>query len=231
LAFNHIIPSFATLYESLLGGINQLNPITRSLVIVGEFFRDWFFFVFIFVVVALTSYLILRKKTETLKEMEGWLLMRIPLVNRYVLFSNVYSWLTTLLLLLDAGSKDPVETVREASKTVENRELRNACFRAVEFMETKAFPDIQDAMAEAHPCFGRSSVLFRVLKQYFTKTGNVKEIDQFAEEVRKKMRAQQETLLNLVEPVVLCICAPITLWIVLGLYLPLFELIGKFGAK
>lgn len=232
LAFNHIVPKFAELYAALLGGRAQLNLVTQSLIWVAEFFRDWFLLVAGFSISFTIAYVILRRKTAFIREFESMVALQLPVIEKYVVQTSAFNWLTTIWILKDSGGMGSLTSqMEEAARSIENRTLRKAAFEAAKIVENDKEAYAFDAMAKSTEYFGRASTIYRVQYQYWKNTGNTNELEAFLIELRKDLRSTQDALLALVEPVMLCIAAPITLWIVLGLYLPLFELVGKFASK
>jgi type II secretory pathway component PulF len=234
LAFNYVIPQFSGLYESLLGK-NDLNAITRSLIGTAEIVRDWWWLM----LPALSGGIVLYHKARTafpaVRETESRVAMRIPLLNRYVVQQAAFNWLGLLITLREAANESAnfsiVKCMEYAADSIENLELKAAARRAASLLECNEAPSCHDAMAMAHPCFSPASAIHGFLKEYFETTGMVENLEHYLRELKTDMRLSRDALLDCIDPCVLTVGGGLTLWILLGLYLPLFELIGKMSSR
>lgn len=234
LAFNYIIPQFSGLYESLLGK-NELNVVTRSLIAAAEIVRDWWWALLPTLSGAIVLYHRARRTVPAVREAESYCAMRIPLLNQYVVQQAAFTWLGLLVTLREAANESAnfsiVRCMEYAADAVENLELRAAALRAAALVESNQAPSCHEAMAMAHPCFSQPSAIYGFLKEYFETTGMVENLEHYLRELKIDMRATRDALLDCLDPAVLTVGGGLTLWILLGLYLPLFELIGKMAAR
>ena len=210
----YIVPKVVYIFENY---DQQLPLLTRAMIAISDFIRDYWFFLIIGVVLVFFG---IRRllKNEGPKRQYHRMLLRIPIVSKLTRGINTARFTQTLSIL--AGSGVPIlESLRIAAQVVVNIPMREAVEEASRRVREGAM--ISKSLA--------ASKLFPPMTTHLIASG---EAGGRLEEMLAWAASTQErevdglisTLLGIMQPLLVIVMAAIVLLIVLAILLPIFEL-------
>jgi type IV pilus assembly protein PilC len=230
IAFVKVIPSFQDLYDGL--GAGEMGILSTSLMTVSQFVATWWVPLLIALIGAPSLYFGALRKFPTMVTYEAEFLLRVPLINEYVVRESAVNFLESYSELFKAGLEIK-STFSLAAATVGNKVLREALQRAHQaFTATTSdagyAPNVHEAVAGCHPCFGRASEIYPVLQQW-SESASTRQIDDYVHMLKRRLEITRQRIFELIPFITICIFGPIVGWIVAGLFLPVIELAGKLA--
>lgn len=215
-----IVPTFTEQFDEVGG---QLPKITLAVMAVSDFFvNSWYFMVAI--IVGLVIFFKEFKKTENGAIIMGRLALKFPLVGKLNIKSASASMTRTLATLMGSGIQlvDALNLVMEMMK---NQIVKNALKKAQEevsrgiplstpLQETGVFPPMVYHMIEIGE-----------------ETGNMEDmLDKIAEYYDEEVEMATQSLLAVMEPMIIIIMALVVVPIVLAIMMPMYSLYDSIGA-
>lgn len=230
IAFVKVIPSFQELYDGL--GAGEMGFLSTSLMAVSQFVVAWWIPLLLTFIGIPSLYFGVLRKLPVVIMYEAELLLRIPLINEYLVRESAVNFLESFSELFKAGLEIN-STFPLAAATVGNKVLREALFRAHKSFTAKSddaayTSSIHEAVAGCHPCFGRASEMYPVLQQW-SETASTRQIEDYIEMLKRRLEITRQRIFEMIPFITLCIFGPIVGWIVAGLFLPIIELAGKLA--
>uniref|UniRef100_UPI004026453D type II secretion system F family protein n=1 Tax=Agathobacter sp. TaxID=2021311 RepID=UPI004026453D len=215
-----IVPTFTEQFDEVGG---QLPGITLAVMAVSDFFvNSWYFMVAI--IVGLVIFFKEFKKTENGAAIMGRLALKFPLVGKLNIKTASASMTRTLATLMGSGIQlvDALNLVMEMMK---NQIVKNALKKAQEevsrgiplsipLQETGVFPPMVYHMIEIGE-----------------ETGNMEDmLDKIAEYYDEEVEMATQSLLAVMEPMIIIIMALVVVPIVLAIMMPMYSLYDSIGA-
>lgn len=215
-----IVPTFTEQFDEVGG---QLPGITLAVMAVSDFFvNSWYFMVAI--IVGLVILFKEFKKTENGAIIMGRLALKFPMVGKLNIKSASASMTRTLATLMGSGIQlvDALNLVMEMMK---NQIVKNALKKAQEevsrgiplstpLQETGVFPPMVYHMIEIGE-----------------ETGNMEDmLDKIAEYYDEEVEMATQSLLAVMEPMIIIIMALVVVPIVLAIMMPMYSLYDSIGA-
>lgn len=215
-----IVPTFTEQFDEVGG---QLPGITLAVMAVSDFFvNSWYFMVAI--IVGLVIFFKEFKKTENGAVIMGRLALKFPLVGKLNIKTASASMTRTLATLMGSGIQlvDALNLVMEMMK---NQIVKNALKKAQEevsrgiplsipLQETGVFPPMVYHMIEIGE-----------------ETGNMEDmLDKIAEYYDEEVEMATQSLLAVMEPMIIIIMALVVVPIVLAIMMPMYSLYDSIGA-
>lgn len=215
-----IVPTFTEQFDEVGG---QLPGITLAVMAVSDFFvNSWYFMVAI--IVGLVIFFKEFKKTENGAIIMGRLALKFPMVGKLNIKSASASMTRTLATLMGSGIQlvDALNLVMEMMK---NQIVKNALKKAQEevsrgiplstpLQETGVFPPMVYHMIEIGE-----------------ETGNMEDmLDKIAEYYDEEVEMATQSLLAVMEPMIIIIMALVVVPIVLAIMMPMYSLYDSIGA-
>lgn len=210
LAF--VFPAFESMFESLGG---KLPVITQMCIDAGHFLNDYWWVCLIcgFLIIAATIFIF---KNETTKKIIDRIVLKVPLLNSLMRFSNYSNFMAVLQVSYDAGIP-VVNCLYLANLTLDNIVLRESISAAAirvqqgtslsaALKETKQIPNMMLFMIATGEQSGRLGDMLANCTMY----------------IDKKLDDIIDTFTKLVEPFMLVVIGAIVLFLALSLYMPLF---------
>jgi len=216
----YVVPSFTRFYEGLDA---ELPVITRLVVGLSLFLRDWLWFVVIGAVAGLVA---LRRWIRTPAGRRAWdgLKLKVPLLGG-VLHTFALSEFCRSLSTLLAGGIPLVPALEIAVAAVGNASVRaavepqirrvregEAFYAAIE--ESGVFPSLAIDMAKVGEETGALDEMLSSVSDFFD----------------EKVELQLQRILALVEPAMLVFMGLVVAIILLSLYLPMFGAMARMGS-
>ena len=216
-----VLPQFTNFYESLE---SELPLPTRMLLAVSEFFRQWSVVLAFVLAAAIAGLLIWLQTPANRERFDSWIL-KIPFFGglmRTYSTSQLARSLSTLL----SGGLPLVQALSVASASVGNRAISASAAAAVpQIQEGKSLSMALDASGQVEPL---TVEMIRVGES----TGALGEmLNQVADFYDEDLEVKVQTILSLVEPVLLIFMAVVIGAMVLALYLPMFEALSVMQSR
>lgn len=210
LAF--VFPAFESMFDSLGG---KLPFITKICIDAGHFICEYWWVLLLAVVLIIAS-IIFIFKNEFTKKIVDRIVLKIPLLDGLMRFSNYSNFLAVLQVAYDAGIP-VVNCLYLANLTLENIVLREAISAAALRVQqganlssalkaTKQIPNMMLFMVATGEQSGRLGEMLYNCTVY----------------IDKKLDDIIDTFTKLVEPFMLIVIGAIVLFLALSLYMPLF---------
>ncbi len=218
-----VIPVLKNMFAQLG---DKINPVTTSLIWLGEFIDAYWWLLIILSVAIPYGYSYWKRKDFRVKQWESYWSLRIPVINRIVVRIAGFQYVGVLSGLVSATGEIK-EAVTYAAASIGNLELRSAALKAADdfIIDGK---NLADKLADYHPAFGRTTPLYASLKQYES-TGSTGDLDNLQRELEGLVDESLERLVKLIEPVMKIVLGIIVGYIVIGMYMPLLQLVGTLA--
>lgn len=208
-----VLPQFTGFYGSL--GAELPLP-TRILLGLSEQARTWSLPLFVVLAVGLGAFAVWIQDPPNRERFDGWIL-RIPFFGSLMRTYSTSQLARSLSTLL-SGGLPLVQSLGVAAASVGNRAISAAAFGAV--------PQIQEgkSLSMALGATGHVEGLTVEMIRVGESTGALGEmLSQVADFYDEDLEVKVQTILSLVEPVLLIFMAVVIGAMVLALYLPMFE--------
>ncbi len=218
--FYYVVPKIVSLFEEMDVSLPQ---ITIMLIRISDFVQSYI--VEIMLIVALFVLLIFSayRKSRKMKQATDNLILRVPVLKSIANASNLAFVTEYLSLLLNVGI-DIMQSMNILKESISNEVYRQ------KLAEVKAAIGRGEGISGA---FKRA----RIFPPFVVRMINVGEqsgslpeqLSRIAEDYRRKLAMLVSTIGKLIEPAVLVVAGVIFAIIVGGLFLPIYDLIGKIS--
>ena len=221
LVFIYVIPQFKDIFESQFGGIEEMPPLTRLVIQLGEHLEQYWWIYVLGLAGAFALHRLLMVKVPGYRGGRDKLLLRVPLFGALLKKSLVARFSRTFGTLIQSGVPH-LEALDIVNGSVSNIRLNSAVDRihasiregagiAVPMGESGIFDDIVVNMVDVGEQTGE---LDRML---------AKIADRYETEVDRTI----ETTFKVIEPILLVFLAVIVGVIVFALFTPLLKIMEK----
>ncbi len=216
-----VLPQFIGFYGSFG---SELPVPTRVLLGLSDLVRQWSLPIFAVLIVVIFSTFSWLQSSANRQRFDGWIL-RIPFFGP-LLQTYSTSQLARSLSTLLSGGLPLVQALGVASASVGNRAISAAAAGAVpQVQEGKSLSMALDATGHVEPL---TVEMIRVGES----TGALGEmLNQVADFYDEDLEVKVQTILSLVEPVLLVFMAVVIGAMVLALYLPMFEMFSAIQSR
>lgn len=210
----YVVPQIVEVFEDM----GQTLPLmTRILIGVSGFFRSYFALLFIGLIAAFAATVyVLRKPGPKFKFHE--LLLKLPVIGRFVRGVNTARFSRTLSILADSGV--PVlEALRIAAQVVGNLPMRKAVTQAAHKVREGA------PLARSLEQSGYFPPMMVNLIASGEVSGNLEEmLERAATNQEREQETQISFMMGMLEPVLIIVMGMVVLFIVLATLLPIFNM-------
>ena len=215
----YVVPSFTQTYFE---AGTQLPTLTLTLVNFSNILKSNFIYILLFFVFIIVGYKY-AVRTESGRIYRDRSLLRIPLFGTIYIYYSLSKLTRTLATLLSGGTP-LVESIRISSSTMDNaflkiklEETADSIEKGAGFSEslsnTGAFPDLALRMIEAGETSG-------ALEQV---------LDDIAEFYENDVDGKISVLTSSIEPALMVVMGLLIGFIVLAMYMPIFQMAGTIG--
>lgn len=215
-----IVPTFTAQFDEVGG---TLPAITRAVMAISDFFvNNWYYMLAI--IVGLVIFFKEFKKTENGAIIMGRLALKFPMVGKLNIKTASASMTRTLATLMGSGIQ-LVDALGLVTDMMKNQIVKNALKKAQEevsrgiplstpLQETGVFPPMVYHMIEIGE-----------------ETGNMEDmLDKIAEYYDEEVEMATQSLLAVMEPMIIIVMAVIVVPIVLAIMMPMYSLYDSIGA-
>jgi type II secretory pathway component PulF len=228
VALIKIVPGFTVLYEGLLGKA-EFHWTTQLVLDISAFASTNWPVMMIGLAGSFLGYFWFRQTNPNVRRMEDQFWLRFPRLNRYIALIDTVNFLSTFILLREAG-ETMTNAFALAVEAMSNSELREAGQEAALNFERGTPQYIHLSLATMHPVFSEASSLYAQLKSY-EEHASLAQLERYVKLLKHNANCVRDELASYVQPVSLVVVGIIVGFLVFSLYLPLFELIGKFASR
>jgi len=214
-----VVPKVVTVFDNM----NQvLPPLTQGLLTVSDFVQQHWPLMFMISFAIYVVYRLLMKRV-TWKRKRDQMLMRTPVVKKFVVFAATARWSRTLGVLLSSGV-NIIDALRISSEVMTLVPMKERILEMME--EVREGKKLQVAMKEAG--------FFPPLLLNLVQTGEGSgKLDQMllkgASHYEQEVETSATTLVSLIEPLMILIMGGVVLTIVMAIMLPIFEMNQMVG--
>ncbi len=210
-----VLPRFATFYADFGA---QLPGLTRLLLRLAIFVRSnllWFGLLFLALI---TVYLVIRRR-DSFIVLKDRLKLRLPFSRYLVSDSAVALYSRTLGLLLEAGIT-LLNSVSVAAFSVPNRFISSRLQSVAESLKNGL--SLYDSLQNAGVMPQLALDMIRIGESSANLPGMLAEVADFYDE---RLRDRIQTLVSLIEPVIIIFIGLVAAGMILSIYLPIFNII------
>ena len=208
-----VFPAFKTMFEQQ---DKKLPLITSLMINAGDYLKEYWFTIPIFVV-AFVAFVIIMFKWEPAKKVFDKLILKVPLISNMILYSNFSNFLSVMSVSYEAGIPI-VDCLHLSTTTLTNSLLNNKVSSAVikvqqgaqvsqALKSTKVVPKMLLFMVSTGEQSGRLGDMLERAVNFLDKT----------------LDGIIDTMTKAIEPIMLIVIGGIVLVMALALYLPLFQ--------
>lgn len=210
----YVVPQVVTVFQDMGG---TLPLMTRILIGVSDFFRNYFLVLFLVVAVGISATVYILRKPGP-KYAYHRFLLRLPVIGRFVRGVNTARFARTLSIL--AASGVPVlEALRIAGSVVGNLPMRDAVQQAAVKVREGA------PLARSLEQSGYFPPMTVNLIASGEVSGNLEEmLERAATNQEREQETQVSFMMGLMEPVLIIVMGMVVLFIVLATLLPIFNM-------
>jgi type II secretory pathway component PulF len=219
--FYFVVPKIVALFEDM---DVALPAITLFLVRVSDLIQNYFFHILIGVVAGLVFIATARKKNRRFKKACDALLLKLPIVKTLI-SASALAFITEYFALLIAAGIDILQSVKILEASLGNEVYREKLAEVGEGLSKG------EGIAENF----RKAVIFPPLVVRMIGIGEVsgtlsEQLAYIAEEYRHKLTTMVATMGKMIEPLVLIFAGVIFAIIIVGLFLPIYDLVTSITA-
>ncbi len=210
----YVVPQVVQVFAN----INQQLPwLTRALIMISDFLREWGIWLLL-LLIAFGMWLRYLLRFERVLIIFHKLLLKIPLISRLELGTQVARFTRTLSILTESGVP-MLEALQITSKVLSNRLLCKAVEDATD--KVREGSNLHNALEQSH--------LFPPMMIYLIASGETSgKLDNMLERAAIMQERELESLigviLGLFEPILILLMGGMVLTIVLAILMPIFEL-------
>lgn len=210
----YVVPQVVTVFEDM----GQTLPLmTRILIGVSDFLRDYFVIMFLGIIVLVTIAIYVLRKPGPKHRFHNFIL-KVPAIGRFVRGVNTARFSRTLSIL--AASGVPVlEALRIAGQVVSNLPMREAVSQAAHKVREGA------PLARSLEQSGYFPPMMVNLIASGEVSGNLEEmLERAATNQEREQETQISFMMGMLEPVLIIVMGMVVLFIVLATLLPIFNM-------
>jgi type IV pilus assembly protein PilC len=208
-----VFPAFKDMFEQQE---KSLPFITTIMINAGDYIKEYWFTIPIFII-ALIGFAYVVINWQPARKVFDKLVLKIPLLNNLILYSNYSNFLSVLSVSYDAGIPI-VDCLHLGIITLTNSVLRNKMSGAV----IKVQQGLQVSQALKSTKIVPKMLLFMIATgEQSGRLGDM--LEKGVNFLDKTLDGIIDTVTNMIEPIMLLVIGSIVLVMALALYLPLFQ--------
>lgn len=208
-----VFPAFKDMFEQQ---DKALPWITQAMINAGDFLKVYWYTIPLFIVAFIALWIVIIK-WEPARKILDKLLLKIPLLNNLILYSNYSNFMSVMSVSYEAGIPI-VDCLHLAIVTLTNTTMRNKLSGAV----VKVQQGLQVSQALRTTKIVPKMLLFMISTgEQSGRLGDM--LERGVNFLDKTLDGVVDTVTKMIEPVMLIVIGSIVLCMALSLYLPLFQ--------
>ncbi len=219
--FAYVVPKILGLFKEL---DVALPPITQMLIKMSEFFQAYYLHMMAASVVVLLLLGILRKKNLKCRKAMDTVLLHTPIVKNIIAASNLAYISEYFAMLINAGI-DILQSVGILNNSVGNVVYRD------KLAEVKGYLEHGEGISDSF----RQALVFPNFVVRMISVGENSgtlpdQLNYIAEQYRNKLSIMVSTIGKTIEPLILMVAGTIFAIIIVGLFLPIYDLVSQVSS-
>jgi len=215
ILINFILPRFSLFYADFEA---QLPAITRGLMAFSVAVRDNLLYIFVFIVLLILVYFQMGKREKTSVILDR-IKLKIPYLNRIWLESGISLFCRTLNLLLEAGIS-LLAAVGISIQAVPNKFLVKKMDNLPDYI--KNGESLSESLSKADFFSPLALDMIRIGETSANLEGMLADV---ADVYDERIRAKIQTLVSLIQPIIIIFMGLLVAAMLLSVYLPIFNII------
>lgn len=208
-----VFPAFKEMFEQQ---DKALPAITQMMINAGDYLKEYWYTIPLFIV-AFVAFCIVCVRWQPAKNILDKIVLKIPLLNNLILYSNYSNFLSVLSVSYDAGIPI-VDCLHLGVVTLTNNVLRNKMSGAI----VKVQQGLQVSQALKATNVVPKMLLFMIATgEQSGRLGDM--LQKGVNFLDKTLDGIIDTMTKMIEPIMLLVIGSIVLVMALALYLPLFQ--------
>ncbi len=209
-----VVPKVVTVFDNM---DHELPALTTNMLLASEFMQNnWLTMVIVFSIIWLIYKILIKKDKWKIKR--DAILLKIPVVNKFLIFASTARWARTLGVLLASGVT-VTDALKISSEVITLLPLKNKILIMKE--QVREGKRLQDTMKMAK--------IFPPLLLNLVQTGEGSgKLDimllKGAVHYESEVESRATTLVTLIEPIMIVVMGGVVMTIVLAIMLPIFEM-------
>lgn len=223
----YVTPTFKDMYVALLPKDNELPMLTQILVSISDFLLSWWGIISGGAAAFAVAWVLKWLRSEKGKDVVGRRIIRLPYFGEFIR-AYIASQLLRNLAMLSEGIQTQSERFREAAKTTENPVYREMLLN-VEAVVADNSPELVSVLAPYSFLMGSG---FSSVVAAADESGDPSKLFHgYAGVLENKAEEKLKTFLFFVENYAIVPVAGVIMFVLAGLYLPMFEIISRLANK
>ncbi len=219
--FAYVVPKIVGLFKEL---DVTLPPITLFLIECSEFVQAYYLHIIVATIAMLISAIVLRKHSRRFRKLVDLLLLRLPVASS-IISASVLAYISEYFSMLINAGIDILQSVRILSHSVTNEVYRDKLSEVKDFLENGE--GISDSFKGAQ-IFPNFVVRMMSVGEF---SGTLSEqLTYIAEQYRNKLSILVSTIGKSIEPLILMVAGTIFAVVIIGLFLPIYDLVSQVSA-
>lgn len=216
----YVVPKIITLFDEM---DVQLPALTIAIIRISEFIQQEIFTIAAAAVIFFLLIVTLYRKNRSFRKLSDFILLKLPVVGALITASTLAFITEYFALLINAGI-DILQSMQIIQDSVKNKIFKEK-LGAVKESLTRSEPIASSFSA---------AVIFPRFVCRMINIGEVsgtlpEQLQYIAEDYRNKLAVMVSTLGKIIEPFVLIVAGVMFAIIIGGLFLPIYDLIGRLG--
>lgn len=214
-----IIPSLA---ETLNNFDAELPFITEILIIISDFFVNYYLYMIIFIVLSIVLFIYLLTIPKV-KRLYDIVLLKIPLLGKMIKFSNLIEFSRTLSALLNGGV--------QLNKALENltNSISNKVFNESLVIAQNAIVNEGSTFSNALSKVDFFPTSYMQIVSVGEESGNIPEmLDSLAERYEEELNNVLKNSIEIINPILMVVVATVVGVVVMAMFMPVFSLMDQF---
>lgn len=214
-----VVPKVVSVFDNMS---QELPPLTQGLLTVSDFVQAQWGLMLLSLLGVYIVYRLLMRQVNWQRKRDK-VLMRIPVVKKFIIYAATARWSRTLGVLLSSGV-NITDALRISAEVMTLVPMREQVLQMME--EVREGKKLQVAMKEA----GFFPPLLLNLVQTGEGSGQLDEmLLKGASHYEQEVETSATTLVSLIEPIMILVMGGVVLTIVMAIMLPIFEMNQMVG--
>ena len=219
---------FAYVVPKIVGLFNEMDvalpPITRALINVSEFIQQYYLPILGVAAFMVVMLVVLRKRNRWVRKIMDRALLHVPIVKT-IINASVLAYISEYFAMLINAGIDILQSIRILSQSVGNEIYREKLANVSEFLEHG--DGISDSFKQAiiFPNF-----VVRMINVGENSGTLSEQLDYIAEQYSDKLSILVSTIGKSIEPLILLVAGSLFAVIIIGLFLPIYDLVSRVSA-
>ena len=218
----YVIPSIEDMFLQMQ---LELPPITVMMLSTANFMKDYAWMVMLVLCAVIAIIVFFVQTDRKVRKLYHRILLSLPVIGKITQASGL-AFIAEYFSLFAASGIDILRSLKTLEGTIRNEVYREKIIAIREGLERGSSLSKEFKYAKVFPSF-----VVRMIS-IGEQSGNLAEqLEYVAEEYQRKLRNIVENIGEIIKPLAMLMVGGFFILIVVGLFLPIYQLIGKMGAN